>query len=61
MMAKNVLARGFNVAKPNKVWCGDITFIRTEKGWYYLAVVLDLYARKVVGWAFSMTADSQLT
>jgi putative transposase len=39
---------------------GDITFIRTQAGWLYLAVVLDLYARKVVGWAFSSVADSQL-
>jgi len=42
------------------VWCGDITFIRTAKGWLYLAVVLDLYARKVVGWAFSRMADRQV-
>jgi putative transposase len=42
------------------MWCGDITFIRTQAGWLYLAVVLDLYARKVVGWAFSSVADSQL-
>lgn len=61
MMADNVLARCFNVTKLNKLWCGDITFLKTEKGWFYLAVVLDLYARNVVGWAFSAIADSELT
>jgi putative transposase len=50
----------FTVNAPDNVWCGDITFIRTQAGWLYLAVVLDLYARKVVGWAFSSVADSQL-
>lgn len=48
-IAPNILARRFNVTKPNKIWCGDITFLKTNKGWFYLAVVLDLYARKVVG------------
>lgn len=57
----NHLNRNFTVAKPDKIWCGDITFIRTRAGWLYLAVVLDLYARKVVGWAFSSMADSILT
>lgn len=60
-IAPNILARRFNVTKPNKIWCGDITFLKTNKGWFYLAVVLDLYARKVVGWSFSTIADSQLT
>lgn len=60
LIAANELDRQFNVAEPDKVWCGDITFIKTAKGWFYLAVVLDLYARKVVGWAFSTEASSQL-
>lgn len=61
LIARNELARRFDVAEPNKVWCGDITFIKTAQGWSYLAVVLDLYARKVVGWALSVIADSRLT
>jgi putative transposase len=59
-LAENHLSRNFTVNAPDNVWCGDITFIRTQAGWLYLAVVLDLYARKVVGWAFSSVADSQL-
>jgi putative transposase len=58
-LAENHLSRNFTVNAPDNVWCGDITFIRTQAGWLYLAVVLDLYARKVVGWAFSSVADSQ--
>ncbi len=59
-LAGNNLDRCFRVDAPNKVWCGDITFIRTKAGWLYLAVVLDLYARKIVGWAFSSEANSLL-
>ena len=46
----NGLNRVFNVSKPNQVWVGDITYIRTDEGWLYLAVMLDLYSRQVVGW-----------
>ena len=55
----NVLARRFDPSGPNQAWVSDITYIRTRSGWLYLAVVLDLYARKVVGWAMapSMHAD----
>jgi putative transposase len=60
LLADNRLNRCFTVEEPDRVWCGDITFIRTGTGWVYLAVVLDLYARKVVGWALSAKADSQL-
>lgn len=56
----NRLARQFNVSKPNQVWCGDITFIRAGGRWIYLAVVLDLYARRVVGWAISDKAQTDL-
>jgi transposase InsO family protein len=48
---KNVLKRQFNVDAPNDVWAGDITCVWTSNGWLYLAVVLDLYSRRVVGWA----------
>ena len=57
----NILARRFNPSAPNQVWCGDITYVWTGKKWLYLAVVLDLYARKVVGWATSNSPDSELT
>lgn len=51
--APNLLDRHFTVDRPNRVWVGDITFIPTREGWLYLAVLLDLYSRKVVGWAMS--------
>lgn len=50
-VAKNVLARGFKVSEPNRAWVTDITYIRTYDGFLYLAVVLDLFSRQVVGWA----------
>lgn len=52
-MAANVLDRQFDVDEPNRAWVSDITYIRTAQGWLYLAVVLDLFSRKVVGWAMS--------
>jgi len=57
----NYLDRQFNVDAPNKVWCGDITYIWTGNRWAYLAVVIDLFARKPVGWAISLSLDSELT
>ena len=50
-LAPNVLQRQFAVNAPNKAWVTDITYIRTWEGWLYLAVVMDLFSRKVVGWA----------
>ena len=58
-ISPNVLNRQFNPTRPNQAWVADITYIRTRSGWLYLAVVLDLFARKVVGWA--MTPDMQAT
>jgi transposase InsO family protein len=49
----NLLNRNFQAAAPDRVWAGDITFIPTREGWLYLAVLLDLYSRRVVGWAMS--------
>lgn len=49
--APNVLDRQFNVEKPNKYWASDITYIHTRQGFLYLAVVMDLYSRRIVGWA----------
>ena len=57
----NLLQRQFNVSKPDEVWCGDVTYIWIGNRWAYLAVVMDLYARKVVGWALSLSPDSHLT
>lgn len=57
----NLLSRQFAVTEPNQVWCGDVTYIWTGKRWAYLAVVLDLFARKPVGWAISFSPDSALT
>jgi len=59
-VAPNLLARQFKVEQPNQVWAGDITYIWTAEGWLYLAVLLDLYSRKVVGWAISAHIDSAL-
>ena len=59
-VAPNVLERDFSPAQPNSKWAGDITYVWTAEGWLYLAVVLDLYSRKVVGWAMSDTLDRQL-
>ncbi len=56
----NHLNRQFVMDVPNQVWCGDITYIWAEGGWHYLAVVLDLYTRRVVGWAFSTRPDADL-
>ncbi|PHM76442.1 IS3 family transposase [Xenorhabdus cabanillasii] len=53
--------RQFAVTEPNQVWCGDVTFVWTGEGWVYLAGVIDLFARKPVGWAMSCSPDSALT
>ena len=57
-IAPNLLGRQFYTAQPNRVWAGDITYIPTQKGWLYLATVMDLYSRKIVGWSMdtNMTA-----
>jgi putative transposase len=59
-ICKHRLSRRFKVARPDRVWTGDITYIWTHSGWVYLAVVLDLYSRKVVGWAVSTKPDTAL-
>jgi putative transposase len=58
-VAPNLLVRQFTPAAPNRVWTGDITYIATTEGWLYLAIVLDLFNREVVGWSIKprMTAD----
>jgi putative transposase len=56
----NHLARQFKVSEPNKVWVTDITYIRTYEGWLYLAVVLDLFSRQVIGWSMKPRMCSDL-
>lgn len=59
-VAPNHLARQFAVAQPNRVWATDVTYVATWAGWLYLAVVLDLGSRRVVGWALSARPDRHL-
>jgi putative transposase len=59
-VAPNVVGRDFEPKAPNTVWAGDVTYIATGEGWSYLAVLLDLYSRRVVGWAMSPTNDTNL-
>jgi transposase InsO family protein len=58
--APNLVARNFRVAEPDRVWAGDITYFPTREGWLYLAVMLDLHSRRVVGWATSENIDHEL-
>ena len=57
----NTLNRQFTVAQPNQVWAGDITYVWTAEGWLYLAVILDLYSRLVIGWAMAARLTVDLT
>lgn len=59
-VAPNRLDRQFTVARPNRVWAADLTYCWTQEGWLYLAVVLDLCSRRVVGWATSRSPDAQV-
>lgn len=56
----NRLAQDFQAAAPNQKWASDFTYIQTGEGWLYLAVVLDLFSRRIVGWAMRETMDSEL-
>lgn len=58
--APNWLGQNFQASHPNEKWVGDITYIDTAEGWLYLAVILDLYSRRIVGWAMSEQLDTQL-
>ena len=60
-VAANTLDRAFTVSAPNRVWAGDITYVWTLEGWLYLAVLLDLYSRRVVGWAMGQRITVELT
>ena len=62
-IAPNRLDRNFTAAAPNRVWLADITYIETDQGWLYLAAVMDLFSRKIVGWAMGdhLRAELPLT
>jgi putative transposase len=59
-VAPNLLNRNFTVAAPNLAWSGDITYIPTEEGWLFLAVVIDLFSRRVVGWSMQTDMSRKL-
>lgn len=59
-VADNLVRQRFNVDEPNKVWAGDISYVATDEGWLYLAVVIDLYSRKVIGWSMDKRMTRQL-
>ncbi len=60
-VASNVLNRNFEVMVPNKVWTADITYVWTLEGWLYLAIIMDLFSRQIVGWAMDKRMKKQLT
>lgn len=60
VLIPNILKRQFTVTKPNLVWVTNITYIRTWRGWLYLAVVMDLFSRRIVGWSISATIRREL-
>ncbi len=60
-VAPNLLERNFEAQAPNQKWLTDFTYIPTQQGWLYLAAVLDLYSRKIVGWAMAETMSTELT
>ena len=60
-VAPNVLQRDFAACAPNQKWLADLTYVPTDEGWLYVALVLDLFARKIVGWSMSETMPQELT
>ena len=60
-IAPNLLQRQFTTSAPNRIWLADSTYIRTDEGWLYLAAVLDLFSRKIVGWAMADHLRGELT
>ncbi|EPM8444122.1 IS3 family transposase [Citrobacter freundii] len=59
-VSENLLKQDFYASGPNQKWCGDITYLRTDEGWLYLAVVIDLWSRSVIGWSMSERMTAQL-
>jgi len=60
-VAANTLNRQFTVESPNRVWAGDLTYVWTTEGWLYLAVILDLYSRLVIGWAMGPPVSGKMS
>lgn len=60
-ISQNILDRNFTPKGPSKAWVSDITYIRTEQGWLYLTVIMDLYDRKIIGWSMSSTLQASET
>ena len=58
--SENILAGNFNSKKENQIWTSDITYIWTKEGWLYLAVIMDIYSRKIVGWSLSSSLSAEL-
>ncbi len=58
--AEDLVARDFNPAEPDTTWCGDITYLRTGEGWLYLATVIDLFSRRVIGWSVAAHMRTEL-
>lgn len=61
LLSPNRLERQFRVQEPNRIWACDITYIRTHSRWLYLAVVMDLYSRRIIGWSIDRRPDEDLT
>ena len=59
-IAENIVARVFDRGAPNRVWASDITYLWTDEGWLYLAIVIDCHSRKIVGWAIDKTMTTEL-
>lgn len=59
-VSDNLLKRNFTASKPNEKWVSDITYIKVDKGFVYLAVIMDLFSRKIIGWALDTTMTNQL-
>ena len=59
-VSDNLLARNFKASKPNEKWVSDITYIKVERGFVYLAVIMDLFSRKIIGWALDTTMTNKL-
>ena len=57
---ENLLERDFDISVSDKAWVSDITYIQTQEGWLYLAIIINLYSRKVVGWSMSTKIDAEL-
>lgn len=59
-VAPNLLAQNFDASAPNQKWAGDITYLVTSEGWLYLAVIIDLYSRQVIGWSMDTRMTAKL-